>query len=134
MPRTGSARALTGAQSSSVSRVAPSSAKHSRASKYNHWSRGRNFLVMAWGERSPVSFVASEVPLYPTPALLPGPAPGRQVLLDSHEEHDQWDPRAQDPRPTHLQHLLGRQGPDDGGHGAQVPRAHAGEGSHDVFV
>lgn len=44
-------RGLTGAQSVSVSCAAPASSRHSRESKYNHWSRGTNFPVMAWGEQ-----------------------------------------------------------------------------------
>lgn len=44
-------RGLTGAQSISVSCAAPGNARHSRESKYNHWFRGTNFLVMAWGEK-----------------------------------------------------------------------------------
>ena len=95
------------------------------------------------GRMGPVSSVASGFPLYPTPALLPSPvSPGRQQVPsrghqtppDNSVEHDQRDPRDRYPCPIHLQRLLGCQGPDDGGHGAQVPRAHGGEGSHDFLV
>lgn len=69
--RSPSVHALTGTQSSSVSCVTPSSVRHSRASKYNHWSRGRNFPVMAWGKRGPIGPAPrSTGSPYPSPALL----------------------------------------------------------------
>lgn len=40
--------ALTGAQASGLGRSSPFSGRQSRASKYSHWSRGRNFLERAW--------------------------------------------------------------------------------------
>lgn len=65
LPGRVSAPALTGAQSSSASCAAPSGARHSRASKYNHWSKGTNFPVTAWSERGPIGSMATGVPCAP---------------------------------------------------------------------
>lgn len=88
-------RGLTGAQSVSVSCAAPGSARHSRASKYNHWSRGRNFRVMAWGEQPVGRQPAGCSPL----SCCRTPVPRRAASALSWPPNATGQPRPADPAP-----------------------------------
>lgn len=125
--------ALTGAQASGLGRSSPSSGRQSRASKYSHWSRGRNFLERAWrpnpadqgggwgGGRctqavkppGPLSGAGHSLAPTVTSASLPAPSAWAR---------------------THLQHLLGGHCAQHGCHGAQDPSAAQGDCPHQRFV
>lgn len=110
---------------------------------------------MAWGEQGLVSSVSIQwgSPC-PTPSTQPRsaaggvrcPQAGSRCPLVATKHHGtavlsratglpRVGPHSGSLSPAaHLQSLLGSQGADEGRHGAQVPRAHAGERPHDILV
>lgn len=128
--------ALTGAQASGLGRSSPFSGRQSRASKYSHWSRGRNFLERAW--RPHIRMLATIEALKSGRGTTPGCEPPGPLSGVGHPlaltvtSASLPDPSAW--ARTHLQHLLGGHCAQHGCHGAQDTGTAQGDGPHQRFI